>query len=134
MDNTFSYINDRGITTEVNYPWSGQQSQCKSSSGSFKKLNGYRNVTDCESLAYFLVSQQPISVMVDGTNFQFYRSGIYGDCGTNLNSGLLLVGMNDNAWRLKNSFGSSWGEQGYIRFYRGNTCGLCLQGSFPIAQ
>lgn len=71
---------------------------------------------------------------VDGTNFQFYRSGLFSDCGTNLNSALLLVGMNDNGWRLKNSYGTTWGEQGYIRFYRGNTCGLCFQASFPIPQ
>lgn len=133
MDNTYSYITDRGITTDSNYPWSGQQSQCQSSSGSFKRLNGYRNVTNCDSLAYFLATQ-PVSVTVDGSNFQYYRSGVYGDCGTNLNAALLLVGMNDNAWRLKNSFGSSWGEQGYIRFYRGNTCGLCLMASFPTPQ
>ena len=133
MDNTFSYVTDRGIAYENDYPWAGSQRQCQSSSGSFKRVNGYRNVTSCDNLAYFLATQ-PVSVMVDGTNFQFYRSGIYGDCSSSVNAALLLVGMNDNAWRLKNSFGTSWGEQGYIRFYRGNTCGLCLQASYPIPQ
>jgi|JI6StandDraft_1071083.scaffolds.fasta_scaffold48353_1 hypothetical protein len=133
MDNTFSYVTDRGIAYETDYPWSGQQRQCQSSRGSFNRVIGYRNVTTCDNLAYFLATQ-PVSVLVDGTNFQYYRSGIYGDCGTSLNAGLLLIGMNDNAWRLKNSFGTSWGEQGYIRFYRGNTCGLCLQASFPNPQ
>ena len=133
MDATFNWATDRGISTLSEYPWSGSQGQCRATAGSFKKTNGYRNITDCDSLALQL-AKQPVSVFVDGGNFQFYRSGIYGDCGTSLNAALLLIGMNDNSWRLKNSWGTSWGESGYIRFYRGNTCGLCLQGSYPIPK
>lgn len=70
--------------------------------------------------------------MIDGANLQLYRGGVFSNCGTNVNVGLLLIGMNDDAWRLKNSFGTSWGEQGYIRIQRGNTCGVCLQGSYPV--
>lgn len=133
MDNTFYWATDRGLSTSTEYSWAGSQQQCRSTSGSFKKTNGYRNITDCDSLALQL-QKQPISVTVDGTNFQFYRSGLYSDCGMSLNSALLLIGMNDQSWRLKNSWGTTWGESGYIRFYRGNTCGLCLQASYPIPK
>jgi hypothetical protein len=56
-----------------------------------------------------MIVKQPIAVFVDGNNFQFYRSGIYSDCGTTPNVGLLLTGMTDSYWRLKNSLGNTWG-------------------------
>jgi len=46
----------------------------------------------------------------------------------------LLVGYSgDNYWIVKNSWASSWGENGYIRLAMGNTCGLENQASYPNA-
>jgi hypothetical protein len=61
----------------------------------------------------------------------FYHSGIFNNCSTSLNLAVLLVGMNSQYWRLKNSWGTSWGESGYIRINRGNTCGVCMAGTYP---
>lgn len=97
-------------------------------------MSGYRSLAaNCDDLAYYLV-QQPVAVFVDGAKFQYYRSGIYSDCGNSPNTGLLLTGMTDNYWKLKNSLGSTWGESGYIRLNRGNTCGICSQGTIPSPQ
>jgi C1A family cysteine protease len=46
-------------------------------------------------------------------------------CGRNINHGVLVVGATDGYWKIKNSWGTSWGENGYIRIGRGNTCGVC---------
>lgn len=81
-----------------------------------------------------MLAKQPVSVMVDGTNFQFYYGGLYSDCQMKQNTALLLVGMNDQGWRLRAGYGVTWGEDGYIRFYRGNTCGICLGGSYPVPK
>ena len=62
---------------------------------------------------------------------QSYTGGIFWNCGVNLSLPLLLVGMNDNYWTLKNSWGKSWGINGYIWIQRGNTCGICMAASFP---
>ena len=64
---------------------------CKSAGGIFR-VGNYTSVRDCTNLANALTSR-PISVVVDANNFQFYTSGIFYNCGTNLSLGALLVGM-----------------------------------------
>jgi hypothetical protein len=64
---------------------------------------------------------------MDGSNFQHYESGIFSDCGQEINTAGLLVGGKDNYYRLKLSWGTHWGEAGYIRLQRNgsNICGIC---------
>lgn len=130
MDWTFNYVRNVGINTWASYPYNAQLGSCRTNNGTFR-VNGSVAITDCNNLANALLGR-PISVVVDGSNMQSYRSGIFGNCGTNLSLPTLLVGMNDSWWNLKNSWGVSWGESGYIRLYRGNTCGVCLAGVYPL--
>jgi C1A family cysteine protease len=77
---------------------------------------------------------RPISVTVDASAFSSYHTGIFSNCGTTINHAVLLVGVSTSAgyWKLKNSWGTSWGESGYIRLKYGNTCGICnYPGEFP---
>ena len=47
------------------------------------------------------------------------------ECGSSLDHGVLAVGYDDSAWLVKNSWGASWGEKGYVRLAVGSdTCGL----------
>jgi len=77
------------------------------------------------------ITQQPISIGVDASNWQFYSSGVFNDCKTAMDHGVLAVGFTDDYWIVKNSWNTSWGEQGYIRLSPGNTCGLCDTASYP---
>ncbi len=54
------------------------------------------------------------------------------NCKKNLNHGVLLVANTKKYWRIKNSWGTDWGEDGYIRLKLGNTCGVCAYPSYPI--
>lgn len=49
-----------------------------------------------------------------------------------MNAMALLVGVTEGNWKIKNSWGTSWGEGGYIRLSPGNTCGVCSIGLYPI--
>jgi len=76
-----------------------------------------------------------------------YSGGVYSDttCGTGLNHGVAAIGYGtDNGtgqqfWLVRNSWGASWGEQGYIRMDRGvmtstGICGICLAASYPTTN
>jgi C1A family cysteine protease len=74
----------------------------------------------------------PISVAVDASNWSLYRGGILGACGTAINHGVLVVGSTNEFWKVKNSWGNTWGESGFIRLKSGNTCDVCSYASYPI--
>jgi hypothetical protein len=85
----------------------------------------------CDALLNAL-SGRPISVAVDATNWSPYKSGIFSNCETTLNHGVLLTGVSDNYWVIKNSWDTTWGEKGYMRLAKGNTCGICAQAAYPV--
>ena len=89
--------------------------------------------TDEVEIAAQLVNVGPLSVGLDASGIQFYRSGVFDpwfcDAGS-LNHAVLMVGYGQSAlkkdyWTIKNSWGSKWGESGYFRIKRGSgTCGI----------
>lgn len=129
MDNAFKYVRDHGIVLESEYPYKGVKQTCQKNAGAFK-VSGFTDIKDCNTLAT-AVASRPISVAVDATNWSQYKSGVFNNCKTSLNHGVLLVGVSDQSWKVKNSWGTSWGESGYIRVARGNTCGICNVASYP---
>lgn len=129
MDNAFKYVKDHGIVHEDEYPYKAVKQACTKNEGPFK-IGGFTDVTNCNDLANALTGR-PVSVAVDATNWSKYSSGVFNNCATRLNHGVLLVGATDSYWRVKNSWATSWGENGFIRLARGNTCGICNVASYP---
>ena len=129
MDNAFKYVKDHGILHEDEYPYKAVKQTCSKNAGPFK-ISGFTDIKDCNSLASALTGR-PISVAVDATNWSPYKSGVFNNCKTSLNHGVLLVGVSDQYWWVKNSWGTSWGESGFIKLARGNTCGICNVASYP---
>lgn len=85
----------------------------------------------------------PIAIAIDASlsSFQNYKSGVYDDsaCSSVLNHGMLLTGYGTDPvfgdyWLIRNSYGVSWGERGYMRLARnkGNFCGITNFAVFPI--
>eukprot|EP00227_Mantoniella_beaufortii_P019653 CAMPEP_0197590882 /NCGR_PEP_ID=MMETSP1326-20131121/12270_1 /TAXON_ID=1155430 /ORGANISM="Genus nov. species nov., Strain RCC2288" /LENGTH=324 /DNA_ID=CAMNT_0043156177 /DNA_START=58 /DNA_END=1032 /DNA_ORIENTATION=- len=149
MDNAFKYIiANGGLCSESAYPYTAADGTCKSSSCTpVATLSSYHDVpADNADAMMAAIAQQPVSIAIeaDQTCFQFYSSGVLTcSCGTNLDHGVLAVGYGteggNDYWRVKNSWGGSWGESGYILLGRGSTfgsagqCGLLSVPSYPIA-
>ncbi|KAG7010752.1 Senescence-specific cysteine protease SAG12, partial [Cucurbita argyrosperma subsp. argyrosperma] len=146
MNKAFEYIKRSGLTTEREYPYRGIEAFCNTQKVRYHSvtISGYEKVpTNNEKKLKAAVAHQPVSVAIDagGYDFQFYSSGIFsGSCGKQLNHGVAIVGygeVGDNTyWLVKNSWGTEWGESGYIRMKRDSidkrgACGIAMEASYP---
>jgi len=78
------------------------------------------------------VAQQPTSVCVDASTWQNYQSGIFSNCGTQIDHCVLAVGYVEGSyWYIQNQWTTSWGEKGFIQLAWGNTCAVCQQAQIP---
>eukprot|EP00088_Acartia_fossae_P030560 TRINITY_DN3156_c0_g1_i1.p1 TRINITY_DN3156_c0_g1~~TRINITY_DN3156_c0_g1_i1.p1 ORF type:complete len:348 (+),score=110.23 TRINITY_DN3156_c0_g1_i1:126-1046(+) len=149
MDNAFQYIKDNGgIDTEISYPYEGEDDKCRYN----PKNKGAWDIgfVDVEAgneraLKHAIASQGPCSVAIDASHesFQFYSHGVYRDedCSPeNLDHGVLAVGYGvdeesgEDYWLIKNSWGTSWGDEGYVKIARNedNMCGVASSASYPL--
>jgi len=144
MDNAFKYIHDNGICLENDYPYTATDGSCNTCDP-FTKIDSFVDITpNNEDALLKAVNIQPISVAIeaDQSSFQFYSSGVLtSKCGKNLDHGVLLVGYGTlngtDYWKVKNSWGESWGDNGYILLKRNvkdtaGQCGITLMASYPI--
>lgn len=129
MNEAFNYVRDHGIVHESEYPYKAVHGTCQIKGGPFK-ISGHTSANGCTNLANSLTSR-PISIGVDARNWSPYKSGVFSNCGTTLDHGVLLVGTVNDNWRVKNSWGTTWGESGFITLAKGNTCGICNTASYP---
>lgn len=149
MDDAFQYvIKNNGITSESRYPYTATGPNTCMSTGKpvAASLVGFKDVPPGSELALMTaIAQQPVSVAVeaDQSVFQFYSGGVMtASCGSNLDHGVLAVGYGTQGgqdyYKVKNSWGSSWGEKGYILLGRGSKygsngqCGIQIDPSYPV--
>jgi len=154
MDSAFKWATKNGgICTESGYPYVSGTTKtagtCKTtcSKVSSSAPSGFVDVTvNSDSALMSALNINPVSVAIeaDTKEFQLYKSGVFtATCGYNLDHGVLAVGYGTDAasgkdfYKVKNSWGTGWGEAGYIRFVRGisqkqGQCGI-LSGppSYP---
>ncbi|WCJ27177.1 Cysteine proteinases superfamily protein [Euphorbia peplus] len=147
MDDAFEFIiKNNGLTTEASYPYKGADGTCNAGKAA-ATITGYEDVpANNEGALLKAVANQPISVAIDAgeSDFQHYESGVFtGECGTSLDHGVTVVGYGTSDdgkkyWLVKNSWGTTWGESGYIRMERDisdaeGLCGIAMQPSYPTA-
>ncbi|MBA0789111.1 hypothetical protein Gotri_000109 [Gossypium trilobum] len=149
MVSAFEYvIRSQGITTEESYPYQETQETCDTEKQINKvaTINEYQMVPENDEEALLkVVASQPVSVAIEGhgQDFRLYSGGVFtGDCGNALSHAVTVVGYGTseeglNYWLVKNSWGETWGENGYIRIQRdantpGGLCGIAMKASYPV--
>ncbi|KAJ3648356.1 hypothetical protein Zmor_020166 [Zophobas morio] len=95
-----------------------------------------------EALKYYVAMYGPVSVSIDVLrDFQYYSGGVYYNekCSTShTNHGVVVVGYGTenghDYWVVKNSWGSDWGLNGYIKMARNrnNNCAIASYAYLPI--
>jgi C1A family cysteine protease len=148
-DQAFMYgIRTGGLSLEADYTYTAHDGKCKASDYThyYKLKSDYLIISNNETAMMEGLQSGPITVAVDAQGWNSYRSGVFdAHCGTNLDHNVIAVGYgmdsssNQKYWKIKNSWGASWGEKGYIRLCRacgknGNQgeCGVNETPSFPV--
>jgi cathepsin L len=146
MTQAMTYIiNNGGIDTESSYPYTAEDGTCQYNvANSGATLASFVNVqTGSESDLQAKVYLGPTSVAIDASqsSFQFYSSGVYSDpacSSTQLDHGVLATGWGTDPtggayWIVKNSWGTTWGQQGWIWMARNdnNMCGIATMATLP---
>jgi len=149
MDWAFEYVmSEGGLCSESEYPYTGVDGTCQTCSTLYNPITTYTDVTaDDETDLTTAAALGCVSVAIEADQyaFQYYSSGILtGLCGTALDHGVLVVGYGTSGtqeyWLVKNSWGTSWGEAGYVQICKDcdangteGECGINMEPSYPAA-
>ena len=147
MDHAFQWVEQYGIASEESYPYTsggGITGMCQQKKA-VAKVTGFTDVNPGDEGALkSAVAKTPVSIAIEADKgvFQHYKSGVLNSpfCGKKLDHGVLIVGYGEYSglfgksqyWKVKNSWGSTWGEEGFIRLHMGNNmCGIAQSPSYP---
>jgi len=149
MTNAFKYTRDYGVQVGSSYTYKAVKGTCtyNASKVVFKNTGWIAVTANNQVQLAAAVATRPVSVAVqaDASVFQFYTGGIIDGtaCGTAVNHGVLIVGYGSengkDFWIVKNSWGTGWGEAGYVRIAKASTtnnagvCGIAAMASYPTA-
>uniref|UniRef100_A0A336KUW1 CSON015387 protein n=1 Tax=Culicoides sonorensis TaxID=179676 RepID=A0A336KUW1_CULSO len=130
----YDYVKNVGLTTNVNYPYKGVYGRCRAANfaGKTKILGFTRLADDVTTIKNRIMTKGACAVCVDASYWHLYQSGVYSDSrvSNGCNHGVVLVGWGTDTatkmdyWLILNSWGASWGEQGYIRVATNGTGGI----------
>ena len=128
-ETAYAYVkNSGGLEQEKDYPYTtalyqGITGTCTDTPSKFViGITGYTTITGETNMASYVKSTGPLSVCVDAMTWNTYKGGIMSNCGKQIDHCVQAVGVDDSTggyWKVRNSWGTSWGESGFIRLAYG---------------
>ncbi|KYM82062.1 Cathepsin K [Atta colombica] len=140
LRNTLKYLEkSKGLMARSTYPYDAEQGECR-----FEKDQSVVNITswailparDEKALEIAVATIGPVAASINASpkTFQLYHKGVYDDhrCSSDMvNHAMLIIGYTPTEWILKNWWGDSWGENGYMRLARNkNRCGVANYAAY----
>jgi C1A family cysteine protease len=136
-----------GLDTEASYPYQGVDQNCVASQGTLFScpIVSWQTVSSTAAgemnMRQFLYSNSVLSIACDAETWQYYTGGVVqaSGCGTQLDHAIQLTGWTvvngQVAWNVRNSWGSDWGNNGYIYLAFGqNACGIATHVTVPCVK
>ena len=125
----FEYALTEGAVLETDYAYTASTDTCKAALKTpVASIEGYEVLPENlspEDMMQYLITKGPLAVSVDASSWSFYGGGVlsYSQCGADIDHAVMMVGYGTDPvygdyWTIKNSWGASWGEDGYIRISR----------------
>ena len=145
MEGAFKFVIANGQCSLASYPYTAKDGTCQKCSA-VVEIASCSDVKPNDQISLkAAVAKQPVAVAIEADTryFQSYSSGILTStsCGTTLDHGVLVVGYGEENgqkyWLVKNSWGTSWGDKGYVKIARSEStndegiCGIAMDPSFP---
>nr|ACV41414.1 cysteine peptidase 2 [Babesia bovis] len=142
-DYALNYIKFNGIHRSEEWPYLAADGKCVAHDGTKYYIKGYHAAKGRSVANQLLVMGPTVVYIAVSEDLMHYSGGVFnGECSdSELNHAVLLVGegydstLKKRYWLLKNSWGTSWGEDGYFRLERTNTptdkCGVLSYGYVP---
>lgn len=142
LEQNFDYCRETGLESEESYPYTGWDGDCQfSASKVVAKVSEYKVIDEGKEndLLDAVANIGPVSVGMDASDLSAYESGIYKCSSSRLDHAVLAVGYGSengvDYWIIKNSWGKSWGENGYFKLVRGaNECGVAEDTTYPTVN
>ena len=145
MEGAFKFIIENGQCAASSYPYTAKDGSCHSCTAVAHASSCYDVKPNDQLSLKAAVAKQPVAVAIEADTkyFQSYSSGVLtsSSCGTSLDHGVLTVGYGEENgqkyWLVKNSWGTSWGDKGYVKIGRSEStndagiCGIAMDPSFP---
>lgn len=132
-ENAYNYVKKAGgIEQNSDYPYSsysGTTGRCNvNAAKEVISVSGYSTVKGESSMASYVQKTGPLSVCLDASSWSSYKGGIMSSCTKRVNHCVQAVGVDASSggyWKVRNSWGTRWGESGFIRLsYGQNTCAI----------
>lgn len=137
-ETAYEYVKGAGgIELDSDYPYTsggGQTGSCKFNSGRIAiSITGYHSVSRGESSLKTALNAGPASVCLAASSWQSYSGGILSRCDNQVDHCVQTTGYSGSSyWRIRNSWGTGWGESGFIRLQQGSDlCKVSDDATYP---